>query len=362
MWSSVLSKTGSTTYVRFNGKYDKPDLKHEAKVAKEKLEATPETVSSTSSLHGLGSNRQPASSVAAPEERLHTHGGIKDDLKTIRDTFDLSEVPREAYVLGLAGLLPYLATSFSTLALAKEINTAHEFGTGYLMNAQTAEQFLHLLEPIQVGYGAVIISFLGAIHWGFEWAGYGGRKGYARYVPGVVAPAVAWPSLLLPIQYSLIAQFLAFNYLYYTDSRAARRGWAPPWYGTYRFVLTFIVGATIVLTLIGRGELIGKIGGLPSPADRARNLQADMQERFRAEEQARRLKLIASGEASEETQESLDEGEDESEDAGKDEKKSKDDEKSEDDDSKDDEKSKGEEKKEKADDKEKDEAKKEKEE
>ena len=59
-------------------------------------------------------------------------------------------------MLGLAGLLPYLATSFSTLALAKEINTAHEFGTGYLMNAQTAEQFLHLLEPIQVGYGAVV--------------------------------------------------------------------------------------------------------------------------------------------------------------------------------------------------------------
>ena len=190
-----------------------------------------------------------------------------------------------------------------------------------------------------------IISFLGAIHWGFEWAGYGGRKGYARYVPGIVAPAIAWPSLLLPIQYSLIAQFLAFNYLYYVDSRAARRGWAPPWYGTYRFVLTFVVGATIVLTLVGRGELIGKIGGLPSPAERARNLQSGMQERFRAEEQARRLQLIASGEASEDTQESVDEGEDEAEE-----------------DSNDDERSKGEEKKEKADDKEKDQAKKEKEE
>ena len=53
-----------------------------------------------------------------------------------------------------------------------------------------------------------ILSFLGAIHWGFEWAQYGGRMGYPRYAIGVMAPAIAWPSLLLPIQYSLIAQFL----------------------------------------------------------------------------------------------------------------------------------------------------------
>jgi hypothetical protein len=78
--STVLTKTGSTTYIRHNGKYDKPDIKHEAKVAKEKLEAHPEAVSTTSSMHGLGSNRQPESSVATQEEQLHTHGGIYDDL------------------------------------------------------------------------------------------------------------------------------------------------------------------------------------------------------------------------------------------------------------------------------------------
>jgi hypothetical protein len=31
---------------------------------------------------------------------------------------------------------------------------------------------LHFLEPLQIGYGASILSFLGAIHWGLEWAGY----------------------------------------------------------------------------------------------------------------------------------------------------------------------------------------------
>lgn len=119
-------------------------------------------------------------------------------------------------------------------------------------------------------------------------------------------------------------------------------------------MLTFIVGSTIVLTLIGRGELIGKIGGLPSPAERARNLQGGMQDRFKAEEQARRLKLIASGEATDKEQESL---EDESEEADESDEES-DDKK----DDKKDSKSEAEKKKEDADSKEKDKAKIEKEE
>ena len=29
---------------------------------------------------------------------------------------------------------------------------------------------------LQTTYGAVMLSFLGALHWGFEFAGYGGNK------------------------------------------------------------------------------------------------------------------------------------------------------------------------------------------
>jgi hypothetical protein len=87
-----------------------------------------------------------------------------------------------------------------------------------------------------------------------EWAGYGGFHGRRRYAIGVLAPAVAWPTLLLPTQEALITQFLAFTFLYNADSNAASRGLAPPWYGTYRFVLTFIVGTSIVVTLIGRSH------------------------------------------------------------------------------------------------------------
>lgn len=141
-----------------------------------------------------------------------------------------------------------------------------------------------------------ILSFLGAIHWGLEWAGYGGRVGYRRYAIGVVAPAVAWPTMLLPMEYALITQFLAFNFLYFADARATVRGWTPAWYSTYRFVLTFIVGASIVVSLIGRGQIADKVGKLPGPADRLKALQDAQMENLEKEEQERRARMVAKDE------------------------------------------------------------------
>ena len=76
--------------------------------------------------------------------------------KTVKETFDLSAVPRQAYYFGLAGVLPYLATSLSTVACAYEINHSNATGSGYIISAKTAEEILHMLEPIQIGYGAVV--------------------------------------------------------------------------------------------------------------------------------------------------------------------------------------------------------------
>jgi hypothetical protein len=90
---------------------------------------------------------------------------------------------------------------------------------------------------------------------------------------GIIATAVAWPTLLLSAEVGLITQFLAFTFLYYNDARAGARGWAPPWYGTYRFVLTFIVGASIVASLIGRGQIADLVTRPPGPADRMRALR-----------------------------------------------------------------------------------------
>ena len=87
----------------------------------------------------------------------------------MKETFTFTNVPRESHILGLAGTLPYLGTSLSTFFLAwdlnKEIPTGNAFYDAIMIDHETAKHFLDLLEPLQLGYGAVIISFLGAIHW-----------------------------------------------------------------------------------------------------------------------------------------------------------------------------------------------------
>ncbi|KAL3479123.1 hypothetical protein BJX99DRAFT_223125 [Aspergillus californicus] len=198
-----------------------------------------------------------ASSSPNSDDDVDVMAGIKGDAKVIKETFSLQDVPKDALYLGMAGVIPYLATSLETVYLAYEVNRANATGDGLMFSGESAELMLHMLEPIQIGYGAVILSFLGAVHWGLEWAGYGGRFGYRRYAAGVIAPAVAWPTLLLPIEHALITQFLAFTFLYYNDARASVKGQAPHWYSMYRFVLTFVVGASIVATLIGREQISG---------------------------------------------------------------------------------------------------------
>lgn len=76
--------------------------------------------------------------------------------KTIKETFSLENVPREAYWIGMAGVVPYMATSLSTVYAAWEINHAATTGSGLLMSEKSAELLLHILEPLQIGYGATV--------------------------------------------------------------------------------------------------------------------------------------------------------------------------------------------------------------
>jgi hypothetical protein len=153
-----------------------------------------------------------------------------------------------------------------------------------------------------------------------------------RYMIGVLAPAVAWPTILLPVEYALIAQFLAFNALYYADTRATKKGWAPPWYGTYRFVLTFIVGAAIVVSLVGRGQIHGETQARPmGPAERIQKLTSGMSKQLEEEEEAHRNAIIAQEEkeAAEKDEEGDGEKEGEEDNEGGDEEKKEDDKKEE---------------------------------
>lgn len=115
----------------------------------------------------------------------------------------------------------------------------------------------------------------------------------------------------MPVEYALITQFLAFNFLYYTDVRAKTRGWTPSWYGIYRFVLTFIVGSSIVISLIGRGLVADRIGGKQSTADKIRSFgeyHPDDQEVLDAMETRRKYLGDEGGDADDEEEEEGEEG------------------------------------------------------
>ncbi|KAI5304332.1 hypothetical protein KEM56_006617 [Ascosphaera pollenicola] len=191
-----------------------------------------------------------------PSKEYDTKAQVKKEVGFIKQTFGFIGAPKDAVYLGLAGVLPYLATSAVTATLSYQTRLAIEQGHTSMFTPETVHDILDVLEPIQIGYGAVILSFLGAIHWGFEWAKLGGRAGMVRYLPGILAPAVAWPTLYLPFESALLTQFGAFTIMYFFDASASARGTAPGWYANYRWVLTFIIGLSVFVTIWSREMLV----------------------------------------------------------------------------------------------------------
>lgn len=102
---------------------------------------------------------------------------------------------------------------------------------------------------------------------------------------------MAWPTLLLPVEHALISQFLAFTFLYYADARSAARGHAPSWYGMYRFVLTFVVGASIVASLVGREQIANTLTAEHTIKDKINALLFLQQKEKEQAEARRRVEL-----------------------------------------------------------------------
>jgi hypothetical protein len=123
---------------------------------------------------------------------------------------------------------------------------------------------------IQVTYGAVMLSFLGALHWGMEFSGLGGHQGYRRLLLGTAPILLGWPTLAMGPTTALVVQWFGFTGLWYADVKATAHGWskpnsypvslivltsggrpAPKWYSQYRFYLSLLVGTCIIGTLAG---------------------------------------------------------------------------------------------------------------
>jgi hypothetical protein len=101
-----------------------------------------------------------------------------------------------------------------------------------------------------LNYGAVILSFVGALHWGFAMGTLrmGERARNVCFAWSVVPALLAWLALLLdPIAGSaLMAAGFAAHYL--QDRRLARHAALPAWYLPMRLRLSLVASLSLIAT------------------------------------------------------------------------------------------------------------------
>jgi len=105
-----------------------------------------------------------------------------------------------------------------------------------------------------VGYGAVILSFVGALHWGFAMtaAGIGLAQRRRAFVWSVVPALLAWPATLMNTPAAALLLVLGFALHFAEDRRLAGVAALPSWYLPLRWRLT-VVASMCLLAYVWRG-------------------------------------------------------------------------------------------------------------
>ena len=138
------------------------------------------------------------------------------------------QLERIAKILGYAGLIPFIvfsAGTWMTLPLMENAHTA-------LMT-----------------YAAIILSFMGAIHWGLAMSQSSSHANLQ--LAGSVIPALlGWLALLIPMLYGYGLLALSFVLLYFADMLAGDKGLFPSWYLPMRVILTAVVVACLVIAAL----------------------------------------------------------------------------------------------------------------
>ena len=137
-------------------------------------------------------------------------------------TMPIRSVPQSVVWLGALGLLPFLCLSL----------------LAFVLSTQTPKIAL-------AAYGAVILSFLGGVHWGALFSGATILHNWTKFrlISGIVPSIIAWMALLLPVNQALYGLASALIAMLLFDLWASRRGWLPPWYRLLRVPLS--IGASL---------------------------------------------------------------------------------------------------------------------
>lgn len=138
--------------------------------------------------------------------------------------------PQRVALLGYGGLLPFIAT-----ALGSVFDGSHAV---FWLDAQHA-------------YGAVILSFVGALHWGFAMLAtdLDDAERDRRYLWSVIPALLAWPALLLSGGLAGAVLLVGFLLHYWQDRRLVQRCALPSWYLPLRGRLTGVACLCLIVSV-----------------------------------------------------------------------------------------------------------------
>jgi hypothetical protein len=140
-----------------------------------------------------------------------------------------ANIPRTPLLLGAAGLVPFVALALMLWALP----------VGY---TETAVQWL-------LAYSAIILSFVGALHWGVALVHpeMGHRERGLLMGWSVVPALVAWVALALPPLAGTLVMLLMFIVQLVADHVLVRHFPVTPWFLHLRQRLTVVVVVCLAL-------------------------------------------------------------------------------------------------------------------
>lgn len=148
--------------------------------------------------------------------------------------FNAAQPPRLAILLGYAGLIPFISGAIGIWI------TPPAWRTDVLM------ALLH--------YAAVILAFMGAIHWGLAMARERQDDAAHRQLGLSVLPALlGWLAISsgLPALLALTLLISGFIGLYLADVHAVKLELAPRWYTALRKPLTAVVLISLLAAWLG---------------------------------------------------------------------------------------------------------------
>lgn len=101
-----------------------------------------------------------------------------------------------------------------------------------------------------IGYGAVILSFMGGVRWGAALAPSAQPLAAQTMIVSVAPSLAGWLALLIDRPWSLLLLLAGFAAQGVWDVAGARNGALPGWFGKLRMVISAIVAASIIAMLL----------------------------------------------------------------------------------------------------------------